>query len=73
VALGSLFALIGVLRLKTDVGDRVVYDTDDPSRARITRGAAPRLMGAGMIVFGTAFALFGAGFYLLIRAIDLPN
>jgi hypothetical protein len=60
------------------VGDRVpiLYDPADPTRARIARGmtgAAPRILGAGMIVFGIVFALAGAGFFVLFRLIDLPG
>jgi hypothetical protein len=57
------------------VGDRVeiVYDPENPGRARIVRGltgAAPTILGVGMIVLGTLLALFGAGFFVLVRALE---
>jgi hypothetical protein len=60
------------------VGDRVtiLYDPDNPARARISRGltgAAPTIMGAGLLVFGIVFALAGAGFFLIFRLIDVPG
>jgi hypothetical protein len=59
------------------VGDRVdiLYDARDPTRARLARGitgAAPTIMGVGMIVFGVLFAVFGAGFFFLVDALNLP-
>jgi predicted secreted protein len=56
--LAVLFAVLGVRSLRAD--------------ARIARGltgAAPRVMGARLIVVGTGLALFAAGFFVLLRLV----
>jgi hypothetical protein len=56
------------------VGDRVpiLYHPDDPTRARLARGftgAAPRILGVILLVFGGLFALAGGAVFAAVQAL----